>query len=145
MKAEEAKLDSAPQCQHRAAVCCKASNQPCSAAHRWTLDRLKNVKEFEGNKQYVSEVLSILMQSSTANQVKLASMSGIDAILSCVFPYKGRNARSDGEEEYVANLFGCLCSCLMPAENKAKFMQVCQLGPPSRQITLPMFVPSFVA
>ena len=94
-------------------------------SYRWTLDRLKNVKEFEGNKQYVSEVLSILMQSSTINQVKLATMQGIDALLSCVFPYKGRNARSDGEEEYVANLFGCLCSCLMPAENKTKFMQVC--------------------
>lgn len=91
---------------------------------RWMLDRLKNVKEFEGNKQYVSELLSILMQSSTANQLKLAAMNGIDALLSCVFPYKGRNARSDGEEEYVANLFGCLCSCLMPAENKLKFMQV---------------------
>ena len=88
------------------------------------LDRLKNVKEFEGNKQYVSELLSILMQSSNANQLKLAAMNGIDALLSCVFPYKGRNARSDGEEEYVANLFGCLCSCLMPAENKLKFMQV---------------------
>lgn len=92
--------------------------------HRWMLDRLKNVKEFEGNKQYVSELLSILMQSSTANQIKLATTNGIDALLSCVFPYKGRNARSDGEEEYVANLFGCLCSCLMPAENKVKFMQV---------------------
>ncbi len=88
------------------------------------LDRLKNVKEFEGNKQYVSELLSILMQSSTANQLKLAAMNGIDALLSCVFPYKGRNAKSDGEEEYVGNLFGCLCSCLMPAENKLKFMQV---------------------
>lgn len=88
------------------------------------LDRLKNVKEFEGNKQYVSELLSILMQSSTANQLKLAAMNGIDALLSCVFPYKGRNARTDGEEEYVGNLFGCLCSCLMPAENKLKFMQV---------------------
>ncbi|DBA65719.1 TPA: hypothetical protein ACH3X2_002764 [Trebouxia sp. C0005] len=90
---------------------------------RWMLDRLKNVKEFEGNKQYVSELLSILMQSSTANQLKLAAMNGIDALLSCVFPYKGRNARTDGEEEYVGNLFGCLCSCLMPAENKLKFMQ----------------------
>lgn len=93
---------------------------------RWMLDRLKNVKEFEGNKQYVSELLSILMQSSTANQLKLAAMNGIDALLSCVFPYKSRNARSDGEEEYVANLFGCICSCLMPAENKLKFMQVRQ-------------------
>ena len=95
------------------------------------LDRLKNVKEFEGNKQYVSELLSILMQSSIANQSKLAATNGIDALLSCVFPYKGRNARSDGEEEYVANLFGCLCSCLMPAENKLNFMQVTSL-------TLPM-------
>lgn len=89
------------------------------------LDRLKNVKEFEGNKQYVSELLSILMQSSTANQLQLAAMNGIDGLLSCVFPYKSRNARTDGEEEYVANLFGCICSCLMPAENKLKFMQVC--------------------
>lgn len=97
---------------------------PYVACCRWVLDRLKNVKEFEGNKQYVSELLSILMQSSTANQLKLAAMNGIDALLSCVFPYKGRNARTDGEEEYVGNLFGCLCSCLMPAENKLKFMQV---------------------
>ncbi len=97
---------------------------PYVACCRWMLDRLKNVKEFEGNKQYVSELLSILMQSSTANQLKLAAMNGIDALLSCVFPYKGRNAKSDGEEEYVGNLFGCLCSCLMPAENKLKFMQV---------------------
>ena len=101
-----------------------ATTLPHVACCRWVLDRLKNVKELEGNKQYVSELLSILMQSSTANQLKLAAMNGIDALLSCVFPYKGRNARTDGEEEYVGNLFGCLCSCLMPAENKLKFMQV---------------------
>ena len=56
----------------------------------WVLDRTKLLKwllarlrprEFDSNKQYTSELLAILIQTSPKNQQRLADMNGIDAIL----------------------------------------------------------------
>ena len=56
---------------------------PC----RWLLDRLKT-REFEGNKQYVAELLAILLQTSTENQRRVAAANGIDILLQALAPYR---------------------------------------------------------
>ncbi|CAN1351696.1 Beta-catenin-like protein 1 [Linum perenne] len=88
---------------------------------RWLLGKIK-VREFDGNKQYASEILAILLQNSTANQKKLGQMNGVDAILQAVAMYKSKDPKSSDEEEMVENLFDCLCCLLMPLENKERFV-----------------------
>ncbi|KAK2386455.1 beta-catenin protein [Trifolium repens] len=89
---------------------------------KWLLGKIK-VREFDGNKQYASEILAILLQSSTANQKKLGQMNGVDVVLQAVAMYKSKDPKSSDEEEMVENLFDCLCCLLMPLENKERFVK----------------------
>ncbi|KAJ8618457.1 hypothetical protein MRB53_014643 [Persea americana] len=89
---------------------------------RWLLSKIK-VREFDGNKQYASEILAILLQNSAANQKRLGQMNGVDIVLQAVAMYKSRDPKSSDEEEMVENLFDCLCCLLMPVENKEKFVK----------------------
>lgn len=89
---------------------------------KWLLGRIK-VREFDGNKQYASEILAILLQSSSANQRRLGGMNGVDVVLQAVAMYKSKDPRSSEEEEMVENLFDCLCCLLMPLENKERFVK----------------------
>ncbi|VFR02554.1 unnamed protein product [Cuscuta campestris] len=89
---------------------------------KWLLSRLK-VKEFDSNKQYASEILAILLQSSTANQKRLGQMNGVDTILQAVAAYKSKDPKTPDEEEMVENLFDSLCCLLMPLENKERFVK----------------------
>ncbi|CAM8930228.1 unnamed protein product [Rhodiola kirilowii] len=88
---------------------------------RWLLSKIK-VREFDGNKQYASEILAILLQNSIANQKRLGQMNGVDVVLQAVAMYKSRDPKSSDEEEMVENLFDCLCCLLMPLENKERFV-----------------------
>ena len=58
---------------------------------KWMLARLK-VREFQGNKQYCSELLAVLVQQSPANQRRVAELNGIDTLLQSVALYKNRHA-----------------------------------------------------
>jgi beta-catenin-like protein 1 len=89
---------------------------------RWLLGKIK-VREFDGNKQYASEILAILLQTSAANQKKLGQMNGVDVVLQAVAMYKSRDPKTSEEEEMVENLFDCLCCLLMPLENKERFLK----------------------
>ncbi|KAI7744534.1 hypothetical protein M8C21_016208 [Ambrosia artemisiifolia] len=89
---------------------------------RWIVGKIK-VREFDSNKQYASELLAILLQSSAANQKRLGQMNGVDVVLQAVAMYKSRDPRSLDEEEMVENLFDCLCCLLMPVENKERFLK----------------------
>lgn len=89
---------------------------------RWLLTRIKP-REFDSNKQYATEILAILLQSSAANQRRLGQMNGVDTVLQAVALYKSRDPKSGDEEEMVENLFDCLCSLVMPVENKEKFVK----------------------
>jgi beta-catenin-like protein 1 len=46
----------------------------------WLLRRIRE-EDFDSNKQYAAEVLSILLQSSHSNVSKVAAAEGIDALL----------------------------------------------------------------
>lgn len=89
---------------------------------RWLLTRIKP-REFDSNKQYATEILAILLQSSAANQRRLGQMNGVDTVLQAVALYKSRDPKSGDEEEMVENLFDCLCSLVMPVENKERFVK----------------------
>ncbi|CAN6464141.1 unnamed protein product [Victoria cruziana] len=88
---------------------------------RWLQNRIK-AREFDSNKQYAAEILAIILQSSAANQRRLGQMNGVDTVLQAVAMYKSRDPKSADEEEMVENLFDCLCSLVMPMENKEKFV-----------------------
>lgn len=89
---------------------------------RWLLGKIK-VREFDGNKQYASEILAILLQTSEGNQKRLGALNGVDVVLQAVAMYKSKDPKSSDEEEMVENLFDCLCCLLMPVENKEKFLR----------------------
>ncbi|BBG98600.1 ARM repeat superfamily protein [Prunus dulcis] len=89
---------------------------------KWLMGRIK-VREFDGNKQYASEILAILLQSSVANQKKLGQMNGVDVLLQAVAMYKSKDPKSSDEAEMLENLFDCLCCLLMPLENKERFVK----------------------
>eukprot|EP00249_Psilotum_nudum_P019647 c27357_g1_i1 orf=282-1895(-) len=89
---------------------------------RWLLNRIK-VREFDGNKLYSSEILAILLQNITINQRRVGQLNGVDTILQAVALYKSRDPKTSEEEEMLENLFDCLCSVLMPLENKERFVK----------------------
>ncbi|KAH7557013.1 hypothetical protein JRO89_XS11G0028100 [Xanthoceras sorbifolium] len=89
---------------------------------RWLLGKIK-VREFDGNKQFASEILAILLQNSTANQKRLGQMNGVDVLLQAVSMYKSKDPKSSDEEEMLENLFDGLCCLLMPLENKERFVK----------------------
>lgn len=89
---------------------------------RWLLNRIK-AREFDSNKLYASEILAILLQNSVVNQRRVGQLNGVDTILQAVALYKSRDPKTGEEEEMLENLFDCLCSVVMPLENKERFVK----------------------
>ena len=74
---------------------------------RWLLGKIK-VREFDGNKQYSSEILAILLQNSTANQKRLGQINGVDVVLQAVATYKLRGPKTPDERWRI-----CLIACVV--------------------------------
>lgn len=87
------------------------------------LKRLK-VKQYDANKLYCSEILSILLQSTNENRILLGALDGIDILLQQLAVYK-KHDPTDGDEEteYMENIFNCLCSSLLAKENRSNFLK----------------------
>ncbi|VDN10137.1 unnamed protein product [Dibothriocephalus latus] len=88
----------------------------------WILRRIQR-RTFDKNKLYVSEVLAILLQVDDANKTRLGEMDGIDILLQQLAVYKRHDPSTREEAEMMYNLFDCLCSSLMLAGNKDKFLK----------------------
>lgn len=84
---------------------------------KWLLSRLK-MKGFDQNKQYASELLAILLQSSTTNRQKFSKEGGVDVVLQSLAAFRKRDPRDADETEYMENLFDALCSALSEVETK---------------------------
>ncbi|CRK91872.1 CLUMA_CG005493, isoform A [Clunio marinus] len=95
---------------------------------QWILKRLK-IKQYDANKLYCSEVLSILLQNTNENRILLGSIDGIDVLLQQLAIYKRHDPVTEEEKEYMENLFNCLCSSLLAKENRTNFLkgEGCQL------------------
>ncbi|GMH44993.1 hypothetical protein BSKO_12950 [Bryopsis sp. KO-2023] len=89
---------------------------------RWMLLRLRP-REFDSIKQYVAELLAVLMQGGEYNLRMMGEMGGIDSILEGIAQFKSRDPQTDDESEFLSNQFDALCSCLLLPENRAKFVE----------------------
>lgn len=89
----------------------------------WLLKRLKMKAPFDANKLYCSEILSILLQNTTENRLLLGSLDGIDILLQQLASYKRHDPGTAEEQEFMENIFNCLCSSLMSTENRDKFLK----------------------
>jgi beta-catenin-like protein 1 len=92
---------------------------------KWLLDRIqKPEKPTSQNKQYASEILSILTQSSRPNRIAIAEANGVEIFLTNLAPYRRDDPDKDShEEEYMENLFNCLSSVTEEPSGKAKFLE----------------------
>lgn len=92
---------------------------------KWLLDRIQKAeKPTSQNKQYASEILSILTQSSRPNRNHVAEANGVEIFLTNLAPYRRDDPEKDSyEEEYMENLFNCLCSVTEEPLGKAKFLE----------------------
>eukprot|EP00736_Rhodelphis_marinus_P009858 Rmarinus@m.24492 len=89
----------------------------------WLLARIRT-REFDPNKQYASEILAILLQSSDANRKKFAELEGLEPVLQAIAQYRKIDPRNSDEEEMLENLFDSTCSALMNADNKHQMLRV---------------------
>jgi len=96
-----------------------------TALLKWLLDRIqKPEKPTSRNKQYASEILSILTQSSRSNRNHVAEANGIEIFLTNLAPYRRDDPEKDSdEEEYMENLFNCLSSVTEEPVGKTKFLE----------------------
>ncbi|KAH7390989.1 Catenin-beta-like protein [Phaeosphaeria sp. MPI-PUGE-AT-0046c] len=92
---------------------------------KWLLDRVqKQEKPTTQNKQYASEILSILTQSSRPNRTHVAEANGVETFLTNLAPYRRDDPEKDSdEEEYMENMFNCLSSIVEEPIGKAKFLE----------------------
>ncbi|XP_030571788.1 beta-catenin-like protein 1 [Drosophila novamexicana] len=88
----------------------------------WLLKRLKGKSPFDPNKLYCSEILSILIQTENDNRLLLGTLDGVDVLLQQLAVYKRHDPASNEEQEYMSNLFNCMCSALMARENRDRFL-----------------------
>lgn len=91
----------------------------------WLLSRIqKDEKPTTQNKQYASEILSILTQASRPNRKRIAEANGIETFLTQLAPYRRNDPEKESsEEEYMENLFNCLTSLVDEPEGKVKFVE----------------------
>nr|CAD7201384.1 unnamed protein product [Timema douglasi] len=106
--------------EFRPDVCSDAAKQ---GLLQWLLRRLRVKMPFDGNKLYASEILSILLQNSPENRQLLGDLEGIDVLLQQLAFYKRHDPSSNEENEMMENLFNCLCSSLMHAPNRERFLR----------------------
>ncbi|KAI6654042.1 Beta-catenin-like protein 1 [Oopsacas minuta] len=88
----------------------------------WLLKRIR-LRQFDANKLYSTEILSILLQNNTGNQQLLGVKNGIDCLLEAVSLYKRKEPATSDETEMVENLFDCLCMSLTHPPNRIKFLE----------------------
>lgn len=101
-------------------ICKEAAEQ---GLMQWILKRLKAKVPFDDNKLYCSEILSVLIQDTPENRQMLGTIDGIDVLLQQLAVYKRHDPASDEEQEFMENLFNCVCSALMLRENRDRFLK----------------------
>lgn len=100
-------------------ICQEATNQ---GLLQWIIKRLKQRGPFNPNKLYCSEILSILVQDDDSIRLQFGALDGIDILLQQLAVYKRHDPHSSEEQEYMENMFNCLCSTLMAKENRDRFL-----------------------
>ncbi|XP_039623288.1 beta-catenin-like protein 1 [Polypterus senegalus] len=106
--------------EFRPEMCTEAAQQ---GLMQWLLKRIKAKMPFDDNKLYSSEILAILLQNNDTNRDLLGELDGIDVLLQQLSVFKRHNPSTPDEQEMMENLFDSLCSCLMHAANRDRFLK----------------------
>lgn len=89
----------------------------------WLVKKLKVKVPFDNNKLYASEMLSIFLQNEPENRAKFGELGAIDSLLQQLAYYKRHNPGSPEEAEMMENLFDALCTLLLHAPNRERFLR----------------------
>lgn len=84
--------------------------------------KVKTAHSNLSNREYSSELLSILCNYSRENRLALNSLDGIDDLLQVVASYKKKDPIESDETEMMVNCFDTLCCVLQEPECKQKFI-----------------------
>ncbi|CDQ74613.1 unnamed protein product [Oncorhynchus mykiss] len=106
--------------EFRPGLCTEAAQQ---GLMQWLLKRIKAKIPFDANKLYCSEILAILLQNNDSTRELLGELDGIDVLLQQLSVFKRHNPATAEEQEMMENLFDALCSCLMLAANRDRFLR----------------------
>ncbi|XP_061745269.1 beta-catenin-like protein 1 isoform X1 [Nerophis ophidion] len=106
--------------EFRPGLCTEAAQQ---GLMQWLLKRIKAKLPFDANKLYCSEILAILLQNNDNTRELLGELDGIDVLLQQLSVFKRHNPSTAEEQEMMENLFDGLCSCLMLATNRDRFLK----------------------
>ncbi|MGH0164178.1 UNVERIFIED_CONTAM: hypothetical protein FKN15_072213, partial [Acipenser sinensis] len=106
--------------EFRPGMCTEAAQQ---GLMQWLLKRIKAKMPFDANKLYCSEILAILLQNNDNTRDLLGELDGIDVLLQQLSVFKRHNPSTAEEQEMMENLFVSLCSCLMLASNRERFLK----------------------
>uniref|UniRef100_W5LYK0 Catenin, beta like 1 n=1 Tax=Lepisosteus oculatus TaxID=7918 RepID=W5LYK0_LEPOC len=106
--------------EFRPGLCTEAAQQ---GLMQWLLKRIKAKMPFDANKLYCSEILAILLQNNDSTRELLGELDGIDVLLQQLSVFKRHNPSTAEEQEMMENLFDSLCSCLMLAANRDRFLK----------------------
>ena len=72
---------------------------------------------------YAAEVFAILAQTGgDAVKQLIGGDGGIDAVLTCLAPFKSRDPADEAEEEWLENVFDALCALLSSPANRDAFL-----------------------
>ncbi|BEJ16975.1 hypothetical protein CspHIS471_0603760 [Cutaneotrichosporon sp. HIS471] len=87
----------------------------------WLLGRISK-SPFDSNKQYASEILSILLQRS-ANVVKALGLNSVEALLMVLSQYRKTEPKDGEEQEFMENIVDCLCSLVSTSKGRELFFE----------------------
>jgi beta-catenin-like protein 1 len=90
----------------------------------WLLTRLQESEQpTSQNKQYASEILSILTQTSRPNRALITASNGVEILLTHLAPYRRADPQKDSdEEEFMENMFTTLSSLVSEPDGKTAFL-----------------------
>lgn len=89
---------------------------------QWLLRRMGE-KQFDSVRQYASEVLEVLVQTSEKIRNGLSELENIDALLQILAHYIRNDPSEADEVEMVENIFNVLCLLLSNQESKKLFLK----------------------
>ncbi|KAL0949510.1 hypothetical protein HGRIS_009562 [Hohenbuehelia grisea] len=87
----------------------------------WLLTRIE-LKQYDENRGYAAELLSILLQDNTDNRLAFGKMDGVEACLKVISQYRRRDPADADETEFMENVFDTLCSALIERNIKDLFL-----------------------
>lgn len=95
----------------------------------WLLQKIRK-KGYDANKQYASEILAILTQTTSDPDVtvrvlrSLLEADGMEALLQSLSVFKKKDPKDADEQEMMENLFDTLCALLSHTDAKEAFVQL---------------------